>query len=82
MRERCAHGGVIMAELDAADLERFLSICHCERRTTGFMAGRILHLWIQQRDAATAHRQAMDVMDAIDAIEDVTSACAYDARKP
>jgi hypothetical protein len=52
-RERRVRGGVIMAELGPEDLERFLAACQRERRTTGFLGGRIISDWLKQHDEAT-----------------------------
>jgi hypothetical protein len=51
--ERRIRGGVIMAELGPVDLERFLAACQRERRTTGFLGGRIISDWLKRRDEAT-----------------------------
>jgi hypothetical protein len=47
--DRRLRGGIIMAELGARDLGRFLEVCRQERRTTGFLGGRIISDWLKSR---------------------------------
>ena len=47
--ERRIRGGVIMAELGPAELDDFLAECQRQRRTTGFLGGRIIVDWLKAR---------------------------------
>lgn len=47
--ERHIRGGVIMAELGPEELDDFLAECQRQRRTTGFLGGRIIAEWLKSR---------------------------------
>ncbi len=48
--QRRLRGGVILAELGPEELDAFLDTCRRQRRTTGFLGGRIIAEWLRSRN--------------------------------
>jgi hypothetical protein len=60
--ERRMRGGVIWAELGADELVRFLAECERQRRTSGFLGGRIIADWLKEHASPnTAEEKTKEV---------------------